>query len=90
VDQLIHLWLEPRRLASGAVFGIVIGVPSILLLGSEGPEGVFYVGVALMVVLTAAWVSSVLYLGTKRGQAAREEYLARQEQSRGHSTHQPE
>jgi hypothetical protein len=42
--------LAPGRLASGAVFGVVIGVPSYLLLGSEGPEVVFYVGVALMVV----------------------------------------
>lgn len=37
VDPLVRLLLEPRRLASGAVFGIVIGMPSILLLGSEAP-----------------------------------------------------
>jgi hypothetical protein len=85
--------LAPRRLASGAVIGAVIGVPSILLLGSEAPKTakvVYYIGVALMIVLTAAWVFSVLYLRTERGRAARAEYLARQVQSRRNSTDQSE
>jgi hypothetical protein len=34
---------------------------------------VFYVGVALMVVLGAAWISSVIYLRTERGRARREQ-----------------
>jgi hypothetical protein len=58
--------LAPGRLASGAVFGVVIGVPSVLALGSEGPQGVLYVGVALMVVLEAAWIASLVYLRTER------------------------
>jgi hypothetical protein len=90
VDPLVRLLLEPRRLASGAVFGIVIGIPSILLRSSEGPDIPYYIGLALMVVLTGAWVSSVLFLRTERGRAARDEYLARQKQSRGHSRDQPE
>jgi peptidoglycan/LPS O-acetylase OafA/YrhL len=80
--------LEPRRLASGAVVGGVIGVMSILMLGSEGPKAVFYVGVALMVLLTAPWILSVLYLRTERGRVSRHEYLARREHSRGHATDQ--
>jgi hypothetical protein len=73
--------LEPGRLASGAVFGVVIGAPSILLLGSEeGPKVVFYLGVALMVVLETAWIASLLYLRTGRGRAARDEYVARRQQ----------
>jgi hypothetical protein len=36
VDRLVGMALAPGRLASGAVFGVVIGVPSILALGSEG------------------------------------------------------
>lgn len=84
VDPLVRKRLEPRRLASGAVLGVVIGVPSILLLGSEGPKAVFYIGVALMVALTAPWIVSVLYLRTERGRAARDECLARQRQSRRH------
>jgi hypothetical protein len=43
-----------------------------------------YVGVALMVVLTAPWILSVLYLRTERGQAARDEHQARKRQSPGH------
>jgi hypothetical protein len=58
--------LVPGRLASGAVFGVVVGVPSFLLLGSEGTQVVFYVGLALMVVLETAWISSVIYLRTER------------------------
>ena len=68
------------------MFGVVIGVPSILLLGSEGPQGVFYVGVALMVLLETAWISSLLYLRTERGRAARDDYLARRERWGGHNT----
>jgi hypothetical protein len=78
--------LAPGRLASGAVFAVVIGVPSVLALGSEGPQGVLYVGVALMVVLEAAWIASLVYLRTERGRAAREAYLARREQWGGHNT----
>jgi hypothetical protein len=78
VDPLVAKWLvEPRRLGSGAVLGVVIGVPSFLLLGSEGHDVVSYIGVALMVVLTAPWIVSVLYLRTERGRAARDESLAR-------------
>lgn len=72
--------LAPGRLASGAVFGVVIGAPSILLLGSEGPKVIFYLGVALMVVLETAWIASLLYLHTGRGRAARDEYMARRQQ----------
>ena len=43
-----------------------------------------YVGVALMVVLTAPWILSVFYLRTERGQAARDEHQARKRESRGH------
>ena len=82
--------LEPRRLASGAVIGVVIDVPSILTLPSEGPDAVSYIGVALMVVLTGAWILSVLYVRTERGRAARDEYLVRREQPRGHDADQPE
>ena len=77
--------LEPRRLASGAVGGVVIGVISIFMLGSEGPKAVFYIGLVLMVVLTAPWILSVHYLRTERGRAARHEYLARWEHPRGQS-----
>lgn len=77
--------LEPRRLASGAVLGVVIGLISLLLLASEeGPKAVGYVRVALMVVLTAPWILSVFYLRTERGQAARDEHQARKRESRGH------
>jgi hypothetical protein len=44
----------------------------------------FYIGVALMVVLTAPWIISFLYLRTQRGRAARHDYLAQERQSRGH------
>ena len=77
--------LEPRRLASGAVFGVVIGVISLLPLGSEeGLRVVGYIGLVLMVVLTAPWILSVLYLRTERGRAARDDYQARQRQARDH------
>jgi hypothetical protein len=80
------------------VAGVVIGVISIFMLGSEGPEALFYIGVALMVVLTAPWILSVLYLRTERGRAARDEYLARSrdeylarwEHSRGQTRDQAE
>jgi hypothetical protein len=94
VDLLVRKGLEPRRLASGAVAGVVIGVISILMLGSEGPRAVVYVGVALMVLLTAPWMISVLYLRTDRGRAARDKFLARsreehlarwEQHSRGHT-----
>jgi hypothetical protein len=70
--------MEPRRLASGAVAGVVIAVVSVLYLGSEGPRLVHYAGIVLAVVLTAPWILSVLYLRTERGRAARGEYLASQ------------
>jgi hypothetical protein len=76
VNPLVRRGLEPRRLASGAVGGIVIGVISVLMLGAEGPKALFYIGVALMVVLTAPWILSVVYLRTERGRTARDEYLA--------------
>ena len=51
VGPLLRMGLEPRRLASGAVLGVVIGLISLLPLASEeGPKAVGYVGVALMVV----------------------------------------
>jgi peptidoglycan/LPS O-acetylase OafA/YrhL len=83
VDPLLRKGLEPRRLASGAVFGLVIGVISALLVGSEGHESVYYVGIALAIALTAPWILSVLYLRTERGRVAREEYPARREQAHG-------
>ena len=59
VGPLLRMGLEPRRLASGAVLGVVIGLISLLPLASEeGPKAVGYVGVALMVVLTALRGSS--------------------------------
>ena len=78
--------------------GVVIGAISILMLGSEGPKAVFYIGVALMVLLSASWILSVLYLHTERGRAARDEhlarsrhdYLARSEHPRGQSRDQAE
>jgi peptidoglycan/LPS O-acetylase OafA/YrhL len=90
VDPLVRKGLEPRRLASGAVFGLLIGVVSTLLVGSEGHQSVYYIGIALAIALTAPWILSVLYLRTGRGQAARDEYLARREQSHGHDTEQPD
>jgi hypothetical protein len=85
VGPLLRMGLEPRRLASGAVLGVVIGLISLLPLASEeGPKAVGYVGVALMVALTAPWILSVLYLRTERGQAARDEHQARKRESRGH------
>jgi peptidoglycan/LPS O-acetylase OafA/YrhL len=91
VDPLVAKWLvEPRRLASGAVLGVLIGVLSIFLLGSEGHDVVSYIGVGLMVVPTAPWIVSVLYLPTERGRAARDEYLARRGPSRGHNWERPE
>jgi hypothetical protein len=35
-NRLLRRGFDPRRLASGAVAGVVIGVLSILLVGSEG------------------------------------------------------
>lgn len=84
------MWLEPRRLASGAVFGVLVGVLSIFFLGSEGNDIVSYIGLGLTVVLTAPWLVSVLYLRTEHGRAAREEYLARRGQTRGHKREGPE
>lgn len=55
----------------------MIGVLSILYLGSEGPKVVFYVGLALAVVLTAPWILSMVYVRTARGRAARDEDLVR-------------
>jgi peptidoglycan/LPS O-acetylase OafA/YrhL len=90
VDPLVRKGLEPRRLASGAVFGVVIGVISALLVGSEGHKSVYYVGIALAIALTAPWILSVLYLRTARGRAAREEYLARREHSLAGNGEQPD
>lgn len=74
--------LEPRRLASGAVLGVLVGVFAFFPLASEeGPRPVGYVGVALAIGLTAPWILSVLYVHTQRGRAARDDYLA--------SGHQP-
>jgi uncharacterized membrane protein len=84
VDPLVRKGLQPRRLASGAVAGVVIAVISILMLGSEeGPRIVSYVGVTLAVVLTVPWILSVLYLRTGRGRSARDEYLARRRDELG-------
>jgi ABC-type Co2+ transport system permease subunit len=58
--------LEPRRLASPAVLGVLIGLISIIFLGSEGPDVVSYIGVTLMVVLTAPWLVAVLWRGRDR------------------------
>jgi hypothetical protein len=77
LDPLIRKGLDGRRLVVGAVCGVVIGVFSILMLGSEGHAVVFYAGLALAVVLTAPWVFTVLYLRTERGRAARHDYVAR-------------
>lgn len=55
----------------------MIGVASILYLGSEGPKVVFYVGLALAVVLTAPWILSLVHVRTVRGRAARDEGLVR-------------
>jgi hypothetical protein len=66
VDPRAPKWLEPRRLASAAVLGVLIGVLSIFFLGSEGDDIVSYVGLALMVVLTAPWLLSVLVRGRDR------------------------
>ena len=77
MDPLVRKLLEPRGLAGGAVGGVLIGVVSILLIGSEGDRVAVYVGVALAVVLTAPWILSVLYLRTERGRAARADYLVR-------------
>jgi hypothetical protein len=77
VDPLARKGLEPSRLAGGAVGGVVIGVGSILMLGSEAPRVMAFVGLALAVVLTAPWIFSVAYLRTERGRAARDEHLAR-------------
>jgi predicted permease len=72
VDPWVRKRLEPRRLASGAVFGVVIGAVSVLMAGSkEGPRIVFYIGIALAIALIAPWILSVLYLLTQRGRAAR-------------------
>jgi hypothetical protein len=90
VDPLVRKGLEPRRLASGAVVGVVIGVISALLVGSEGHKSVYYVGIALAIALTAPWILSVLYLRTERGRAAREEYLTRPKQSHGRNGEQPD
>ena len=87
VGPLLRMGLEPRRLASGAVLGVVIGLIALLPLASEeGPKAVGYVGVALMVVLTAPWILSVFYLRTERGQAARDEHHGPppKRESRGH------
>ena len=93
MEPPIRKGLERRHLASGAVGGFVIGVVSILYLGSEGPKVVFYVGLALAVVLTAPWILSMLYVRTERGRAARDKELVRRrdeylamwgEQSHGH------
>ena len=77
MDPLVRKGLEPRRLASGAIGGVVIGVASILMLGSEVDRVVPYVGLALAVALTAPWILSVLYMRTERGRAARDERLVR-------------
>lgn len=99
MEPPIRKGLEPRRLASGAVGGFVIGVVSILYVGSEGPKVVFYVGLALAIVLTAPWILSTLYVRTERGRAARDEDLVRRrdeslarwgEQSHGHDNDQLE
>jgi hypothetical protein len=66
VDQRAPKWLEPRRLASPAVLGVLIGLISIILLGSEGHDVVSYIGLALTVVLTAPWLVSVLLRGRDR------------------------
>jgi hypothetical protein len=104
VDPLVRKGLEPSRLAGGAVGGVVIGIGSILMLDSEAPRVMAYVGLALAVFLTAPWILSVVYLRTERGRAARDEHLARRrdefrtrwgdedlakrEQSRAHRRHQ--
>jgi peptidoglycan/LPS O-acetylase OafA/YrhL len=75
MDPLLRRRFDPRRLASGAVAGLVLGVLSILFVGSEGHKSVYYAGMALAVALIAPWVLSVLYLRTERGRTAREEYL---------------
>jgi hypothetical protein len=81
VHAPVRIWLEPRRLASVAIAGVLIGVVSVLYLGSKGLRLVYYAGILLAVVLTAPWILSVLYLRTERGRAARDGYLARREQS---------
>jgi peptidoglycan/LPS O-acetylase OafA/YrhL len=90
VDPLVRKGLEPRRLASGAVFGVVIGVLSALLVGSEGHKSIYYVGIALAIALVAPWILSVLYLRTERGRAAREESLTRREQPHGCNGEKPD
>jgi hypothetical protein len=79
--RLVHTGLEPRRLASGAVFGVLLGVISALMVESEGHRIVYYIGIALAIALIAPWILSVVYVRTERGRAAREEYLAKREQS---------
>jgi hypothetical protein len=90
VDRLVRKGLEPRRLASGAVFGVVIGVVSTGMVGTEGPQVVAYIGIALAIALTVPWILSVLYLRTERGRAARDEYLASREQTHGDDREQPD
>jgi hypothetical protein len=66
VDPWVSKRLEPRRLAGPAVLGVLIGLISIIPLGSEGPDVVSYIGLALMAVLTAPWLVSVLLRGRDR------------------------
>jgi ABC-type Co2+ transport system permease subunit len=62
LDRLDRARLEPRRLASGAVFGVLIGVVSLFFLGSEGHQVVPYAGIALAIALIAPWIVAVVFL----------------------------
>jgi hypothetical protein len=67
LDRLDRKRLEPRRLASGAIFGVVIGVFSALLLESEGHAIVSYVGIALAVAFIVPWILAVVARRWRRG-----------------------
>jgi ABC-type Co2+ transport system permease subunit len=67
LDRLDRARLEPRRLASGAVFGVLIGVVSLFFLGSEGHQVVPYAGIALAIALIAPWIVAVMIRRRPRG-----------------------
>ena len=81
MDPLVRDGFRWRRLVAGAAIGALLAVIVIVLVESESAAVVVIVGAALAVLFVVAWITSVLYLRTDRGRAARDEYLARRKES---------
>jgi hypothetical protein len=86
VDPLVRRGVRPRRLLTAAALGAVVGIAVLALLGDSATPIVLVVTVPVALLALVAWVVSVVYLRTERGQRSVQEYSAEREAKRRRDT----